>query len=104
MNDDLVKGSPVTIDIGWVWEMPKPDPGFQEHSHSHDEIVLHIGTDYKNPTDLGGKVEAVLEGQSFILDKTNAIYIPHGMKHGPFYARSVARPRIQVAITLGKYD
>ena len=104
MSHELVPGCPLFIDIGWIWEMPHPNPALGEHSHSGDEVVLQIGTDYKNPTDLGGVMEFGLGGETLTMNKTGAIYIPGGVKHGPFICKRVDRPRIHVSITLGGYD
>jgi hypothetical protein len=104
LSNELIKGCPVFVDIGWIWEMPKPNPVLGEHSHTGDEVVLQIGTDYQNPTDLGGEMEFKMGGETLTMNKTGAIYIPGGVKHGPFISKRVVRPRIHVSITLGGYD
>jgi len=104
LDNDLVKGCPLTVEIGWVWEMSEPAISLEEHSHSNDEILLKIGTDYKNPDDLGGEVEFNLGGETYTMTKTHAIYIPRGVKHAPFITKRVDTPRINIAITLGNYD
>jgi hypothetical protein len=51
----------VYIEMGWVYAMPDPNPHIPEHTHAHsDEFVLHIGSDYKNPEDIGGEIEFVV--------------------------------------------
>ena len=103
MSNEIVPGCPFFIDIGWIYEMPHPNPALGEHSHSGDEVVIQIGTDYRNPEDLGGEMEFVLGGETLTMNKTGAIYIPKGVKHGPFISKRVDRPRIEMSITLGGF-
>jgi hypothetical protein len=82
--------------------MPDPNPHIPEHSHSaHDEFVLHIGSDHKNPEDLGGEIECVVEGETLKINKTSALYVPAGVIHGPLTWKSVARPHLQMTIIMG---
>jgi hypothetical protein len=56
MSNDLVPGSNVYIEMGWVYAMLDPNPHIPQHTHDKsDEFVLHIGSDHKNPEDLGGR-------------------------------------------------
>ncbi len=102
MSNDLVPGSNLYLEMGWIYKMTEPNPHILEHSHDkYSELVLHIGSDPKNPEDLGAEVEFVVGGESLIFDKTSAIFIPAGVKHGPVIWRKVKRPHIQMAIVLG---
>lgn len=101
MSKDIVPGCPIFVDIGWVYGMPKPNPFLFEHSHSYDEVVIHIGNDYKNPTDLGAVMELEVEGEKLTIDKTSAVYLPANVKHGPITWKEVTRPHLEMAITLG---
>ena len=49
MSSNLVPGTKMYIETGWVLGMPDPNPHIGEHTHDYDEIVLHIGTDPNNP-------------------------------------------------------
>ena len=70
MSNELVPGSNLYLEIGWVYEMPEPNPHIFEHSHDrHNEVVLHIGSDPTNPEDLGGEIEFVVGGEPLIFDK-----------------------------------
>jgi hypothetical protein len=91
------------IEMGWVYEMPEPNPHIFEHGHRKGcrEIVLHIGTDPDNPEDLGAAIEFVIDGQRLVFDTTSALYVPEGVKHGPVTWNEVTRPHIQMAIVLG---
>jgi len=101
MSNDLVPGCNVYLELGWIWDMPDPNPHILEHTHDYDEVVLHIGSDLNNPEDLGAEIEFVVGGEPLIIDKTSALFVPKGVKHGPLTWKRVDRPHIQMAIMLG---
>lgn len=102
MSNELVPGSNVYIEMGWVWAMPDPNPHIFEHSHDNsDEFVLHIGSDHKNPEDLGGEIEFVVGGETLKINKTSVLYVPKGVIHGPLTWKSVTRPHLQMTIIMG---
>lgn len=104
MSNKLVPGSNTYIEDGWIWEIPSPNPSVFEHTHNYDEVVLHIGNDYKNPEDLGAEIEFVIEGKPFLLKTTSAVFIPAGTKHGPLTWKKVTRPHMEIAMMLGSGD
>jgi len=101
MSNDLVPGCNVYLELGWIWDVPDPNPHILEHCHDYDEVVLHIGSDLNNPEDLGAEIEFVVGGETLIIDKTSALFVPKGVKHGPLTWKRVDRPHIQMAIILG---
>ncbi len=102
MSNELVPGSNVYIEFGWVWDVPDPNPHILAHSHAdYDEVVLHIGADPRNPENLGAEIEFDVEGEKLTIDKSSALYVPKGIKHGPVTWKSVSSPHIQMAIVLG---
>jgi hypothetical protein len=102
MSNDLVPGSNLYLEIGWVYEMLEPNPHIFEYSHDgHNEVVLHIGSDPAHPEDLGGEIEFVVGGEPLIFDKTSALFVPAGVKHGPVTWKKVTRPHLQMAMVLG---
>jgi hypothetical protein len=101
MSNDLVPGSNTYIEIGWIYEMPTPNPHIHAHSHDYPEIVLHIGMDPQNPEYLGGKVEFVVGDEKIVIDKTSALFIPKGVKHGPLTWKSVEKPHLQMVFMPG---
>lgn len=101
MSNDLVSGCNVYLELGWIWAMPDPNPHILEHTHDYDEVILHIGSDFNNPEDLGAEIEFVVEGEPLIIDKTSALFMPKGVKHGPVIWKRVDRPHIQMTIMLG---
>ena len=102
MSNDLVPGSNTYLEVGWVWEMPEPNPHILKHSHAkYNEIVLHIGGDPNNPEDLGAEIEFTVGGEPLVFDRTSALFVPAGVTHGPVTWKKVTRPHIQMAIILG---
>lgn len=103
MSNDLVPGVDTYVEVGWIYEMPKPNPHLFEHRHPKGcrEIVLHIGSDPDNPEDLGAEIEFVVDGQPLVFDTTSGLYVPEGVKHGPLTWKRVTRPHLQMAIVLG---
>jgi hypothetical protein len=101
MSNTLVPGCNMYLEVGWIWDIPTPNPNIHEHSHNFNEIVLHIGSDPNNPEDLGGEIEYVMEGQPLVFNKTSAVFVPAGVKHGPLTWRKFSRPHLEMAIMIG---
>ncbi len=102
MSNELVTGSNTYIEIGWIYEMPEPNPHIFEHDHSdYNEIVLHIGTDPDNPEELGAEIEFVVGDDTVFIDKTSALFVPKGVKHGPLTWKSFKKPHIQMVVMPG---
>jgi hypothetical protein len=101
MSGNLVPGSKMYIETGWVLGMPDPNPHIGEHTHNYDEIILHIGTDPKNPEDLGGEIEIGMDGQPVTINSTSAIYVPKGVKHGPLVWKKFTKPHLELTIMIG---
>jgi hypothetical protein len=92
----IIEGCPVLVDIGWRWEIPKPDPVEFTHTHDFDEVLCFIGSDHKNPRDLGAEIEFFMGGETHLFDKTTVIFIPKGVPHCPFTHKRVDRPFLLV--------
>src|SRR3989304_3862565 len=101
MSNNLVPGSNMYVEAGWVSGMPEPNPHIHEHTHDYDEIVIHLGIDPDNPEDLGGEIDFYMDGQPLKINKTSAIFVPKGIKHGPLVWKGVARPHLEMTIMVG---
>ncbi len=101
MSNALVPGCNMYLEVGWIWEMPKPNPHIHEHKHSFDEIVLHLGNDPYNSEELGGEIEFCVEGQPLTFNKSSALFLPAGTKHGPLTWKKFERPHLEMAIMIG---
>ena len=101
LSNDLVPGSNTYIEIGWIYQMPEPNPHIHSHSHNYDEIVMHIGADPQNPEYLGAEIEFVVGDEKLIIDRTSALFIPKGVKHGPLTWKKVEKPHIEMVVMPG---
>jgi hypothetical protein len=101
MSDKQVSGCNHYIEPGWIYGIPEPNPSLHEHVHEFDEIVMHMGGDYKTPQVLGGKVEFYVGGQPITFNTSTAFYIPKGTPHGPVIWKKFQFPHLQMAIMCG---
>jgi len=92
------------IELGWIYDMPSPNPHIHEHMHKYDEIVLHWGGNPDEPQVLGGEIEFYIGGQPITFNTTTAIYIPAGVPHGPLTWKKFERPHVEMAMMLGTGD
>jgi hypothetical protein len=97
-------GAPYYIELGWIYDIPTPNPHIMEHVHDYDEIVLHWGGDYKRPQVLGGEIEFYIGGQPITFNTTTGIFIPKGTPHGPLTWKKFEFPHIEMAMMLGTGD
>lgn len=102
LDDKIIEGSPVVVDIGWRFEIPEPDPVEWTHTHDFDEVICFIGTDSDHPHDLGGEIEFHIGGEKHTFDKTTTIYVPKGIPHCPFMHNRVDKPFLLVVFALNK--
>jgi hypothetical protein len=100
LDKDLVPGTPLMVDIGWRFTIPDPDPVEWTHTHDFDEVLNFIGSDPKNPHDLGAEVEMTVGDEKFTLTQTTTIFVPRGVPHCPMIHKRVDRPYLLVVVAL----
>jgi hypothetical protein len=104
MSNKQVPGCNCYIELGWIYDMPSPNPHIHEHVHDFDEIVLHWGGDWERPQVLGGEITFYLGGQPITFNTTTGIYVPKGVPHGPLIWNKYEFPHIEMAMMLGTGD
>ncbi|MCF6248443.1 MAG: hypothetical protein L3J69_13945 [Desulfobacula sp.] len=104
MNKGLVKGCPTLVDIGWHFTIPDPDPVEQTHSHNFDTVSCFVGSDPKNPSNLGAVLEMQLGDEKHMLTKTCVIFIPKGLSHCPLIHRRIDRPYLQIIFAISEKE
>jgi len=80
------------VDCILIWDKKWPDN--TSHYHDFDEYLIFIGTDPKNPSDLGGEVELWLGDEKYIITKNTAVFVPKKLEHCPLKFHKVTRPFI----------
>lgn len=120
MDDEVIPGA-LYAECTWIW--PDTYPGqrkrnfgktYEErrknspivaHTHPFIEILTVFGTNFDDPSDLGGEVEFWLEDEMFMLNKSFLVYIPAGMVHCPLVTHSQTIPTFHYTIGPGhKYE
>jgi mannose-6-phosphate isomerase-like protein (cupin superfamily) len=98
MDNEVIPGA-MYSEVVWFWpgvigppEEQRQKPGLAQHSHPFDEVLAYLGTDPKDPHDLGGEIEFWLEDRQFNMTKSFLVYIPAGMKHCPLKHITIDRP------------
>jgi hypothetical protein len=76
--------------------------GIAPHSHPFVELFTYFGTNFDDPSDLGGEIEFWLEDEKFILTKSFMVYIPPNVKHCPLVFHRMDAPMFHM--TLGSAD
>jgi hypothetical protein len=105
MSGTQVPGCKYYIDLSWTYGVTSyketktstPEISYQ----THDQIVLYLGGNYLHPEDLGGEVEMNMDGQKLKFDTTSALFIPHGVRHGPRLVTEYSHPHIMISIMSG---
>ena len=72
----------------------------EPHVHDSDEVLGFYGTDPENPSDLGGEVELMINGEMHVLTKSSLIFLPAGMPHCPLFLTRVDRPIFHFSIVM----
>jgi hypothetical protein len=109
-SKDFVPEANTIIEYGIVsGDMVIGDGSFvNKHKHDYEEIFMFLGTDPKDPRDLGAEVEFWIgEGkdqEKILFTTSSSIYVPPGVAHFPQIWRKVKRPVFTVVVmpTTGK--
>ena len=109
-SKDFVPEANTIIEYGIVsGDMTIGDGSFvNKHKHDYEEIFMFLGTDPKDPRDLGAEVEFWIgEGkdmEKIVFTTSSSIYVPPGVAHFPQIWRNVKRPVFTVVVmpTTGK--
>lgn len=93
IDDQVVPGAEFYADTNWIMPGEEGDITLAEsHTHEFGEMLGFYGLNYDNIQDLGAEIEIVIDGETNILDRSFAAYLPSGVQHGPIIVRNVKRP------------
>jgi hypothetical protein len=91
LDDEVIKDS-FYFECIWFWEADPSPMGAGPHTHDFDEVLGFCGTNFEDPSDLGGEIELWLGDEQHILTKSCIVFIPKGLKHCPLRIKRVDRP------------
>jgi len=102
LDDDVIKGAFV-VECVWFWPTDKKDKGSPApHAHDYDEVISFVGTNFKDPYDLGGVIELYIDGERNIMNKSFLAFIPAGVVHCPLNILEIHRPIFHLSTGPGK--
>ena len=80
ISNRLIPGCNNYLQLGWITGPPEPNTCIEEHSHSHDQIIIYWGGDYKTPQDLGADIEYYIGGRLLSIRRPEFLFPGgHGM-------------------------
>ena len=92
-DNDIFEGSKY-FSVMWMGEEATKMGGHGPHIHQDPELLVALGTDPKNPQDLGADMEMCMgpEMESHIITVSTMIWVPAKFIHAPFRILKVRRP------------
>ncbi|MCJ7605280.1 MAG: cupin domain-containing protein [Dehalococcoidales bacterium] len=96
LDNDVIKGA-FYMETAWFWpgDWPanKGEVGtIKAHTHDFNEVIAFVGTDPKDPYDLGGVLDVWIDGRQNIIDKSFLAFVPAGVEHGPIRWKEINKP------------
>lgn len=101
LDDKVIKGCNFYF-VHWI--MRSTDSGGHgPHIHKDAELLMHIGTNPDDPSDLGGEIELYMgrEMEKHVITKTTVVYIPPNFIHCPWIVKRVDRPFLFIEVNQG---
>jgi uncharacterized RmlC-like cupin family protein len=77
-------GLDVCVEFGAYWVAGKKEP-FQSEVHDFNEVMIWMGADMADLSELGGEVEVCLgeEKETHMITSSTAVFVPKGLPHLP---------------------
>jgi hypothetical protein len=98
IDGEILDGA-FTLGAKWFWPIPIPpiplaerSIGIEPHKHDYEEVLVHFGTNWEDPSDLGAELELWIEDEKHIITKSCLIVLPKGLKHGPIGFNRIDSP------------
>ena len=101
-DNDIIEGCNY-FSVMWMGESATRTLGHGPHTHPVPEMLVALGTDPKNPKDLGAEFELYMgtEMEKHIVNTSTLIFIPENTVHCPFTIKRVTRPFIFIQAHYG---
>jgi hypothetical protein len=92
-DNDIIEGCNY-FSAMWMGESATKMMGHGPHKHPVPEVLVALGTDPRNPADLGAEFEMYMgtEMEKHIINRSTLIYVPADTVHCPFTITKMTRP------------
>lgn len=91
LNSEVIPGAPY---FTCTWFYKSTGMMQKTHTHDFDEHIGFVGSNPDNPTDLGGVIKFMVDGEWITIDRSAVLFIPAGVPHCPYVIEQVDRPII----------
>lgn len=80
-----------------------PFPRADFSKHKYESVLIHLGTDYDDPFDLGAEVEFHMgeEKERHVFNQSTVVYIPPNMEYGPWEIKKISKPFNFLQVVMG---
>jgi hypothetical protein len=104
-NFYLIQMMPITPENKDTWGKTWGKAPTGPHTHEVAELLIHIGTNPDDPSDLGAEVDICFgeELEKHTFNKSTIVYIPAGVVHCPWSIKRVDRPFIFIQLLQGDF-
>jgi hypothetical protein len=93
LDADTVPGSEFYSEAMWILPGPEKEiKRVEAHTHQWGEFIGFFGYDYDDIQDLGAEIEFTVDGETHLITKSFAAFIPAGIPHGPLIIRNIRKP------------
>lgn len=102
MDESFMPGCMVT-EAGWYLK-DCAEPGL--FKHGSDEVLMFLGSDREHPSELNAKIALQIENDTLVLDRSCAVFVPHGATHGNVHVSDLVQPVAYYAVqtTTDRYE
>jgi len=102
-GNEPIKGANQFVEVIWIWAPCVSGTGPNSpHYHTFDEMFIWVGSDPKNPNDLGAEVEFWLgtgaDRDKVTFNTSTLVLVPKGLHHLPIEYKKVTRPVVHMTI------
>jgi hypothetical protein len=91
--DDRIMRGAFPFMCAWFAGPWRIEETMKPHCHHNDEVLMFIGSDPENPSELGGEVEFFFKDDRYILNKSCLIFVPGMVQHAPMRPIRVNDPK-----------
>jgi hypothetical protein len=107
LDSEIIKGA-FYLEVAWWYggdwaEKKGPEGTIGKHKHDFPEVIAFLGSDPKNPKDLGGVLDCWIDGRQNLMTQSFVAFIPAGVEHGPIRWKSIDKPVIHFTAGMGEH-